>query len=414
MVDRTRLAALGTSLRSPTGIIVATALLLVLSRGALIATSTATVEPITPVIAQQLELSQDLCGASSEVRRKVRYFFLNLRNYLPPAREFHGVLLLNTLVLLPLGCILGPRPLLAELLALAYTLGAFALWASFLRRYGNRRALLAFSVLFLLAPPQLVTYSMYLLGSHVEGTALVALVFWMALVARRPVWRSVLFLSVGPLFFLYKGTVFPFLLVLPPAFVLLRGWSERGRALGLLALGHLPVLGLALVWGYRGTQLEDAHGYAAGVASEDLITWWNVFTGSLRTEALVSPLAELLAPPEGGLMAGPVYVGLFAACFAGVAIRLVLRARRGEAGSGPLRVPKGLAWCTVLAYPLIHVGAISLSRLPIEARFYLPLFPVMVVVIAAAIGGLPRWLGLTAVGLVGCVMLHGSVLLWFG
>jgi len=394
-----------------TRLLVAGALLLVVARGSLIVTSTATPdEHWSGIRNAQFLAAQDFCSGTWSPDDKVEFFLHNLRRYLPENAEFHGVLLVNNILTLGAGCALGIRSEVAEGLALVYTVAAFLFWGAFLLRHGGVPAYLMFCGLFIVPPPKLTTASLFLMGSHVEGAALCGAAFWLAFREDQPRMRYALFGAAGVLFFLHKPTVFPLMLLLPWMWLRLQTWRQRAVAAGLLSVGFVPMALFATVYGWRGDHLQD-DGPDPALAT-DSITWWNALSSpSLRLAEAWRPVAEVFDSGVGGDLGGSLYLVVFAVAF-------VLLALRTVGGTWPAWLDDGSLssgfrpsrWALLLIHPALHCGVLVLSRLPLCERYFLPLYPLTMVVVAMALASLPRRVGLTTFAALMGVLLAGNLI----
>ncbi len=386
-------------------ILVLLVLVLLGSRLALVWTSTATPDDFWPGLeAYQFRAARDFCVANPPLQNLSWFLETRYRYYFPIETEFHGVVLLNALLTLPFACTLGVQPAAGEALALCYAAVAMVLWALFVRRHLGGLAMLFFAALFLVPPPRLVTTSMYLMGSHVEGITFCALLFWLAFRQDRPVIRYGIFIAAGPLLFLYKGVVFPLVVLVPIALVRLPGWWRRVWALVLGALACLPMVLLARKFGFYGHHLQDAS-YVPGDSPP--LTWWNVFEApGFRLDELVSGFAMGLEPMANGVLKGWMYLTIFAV--AAVVLLAIGAPRAGPTTENP--APRSrLVIATLVLYPLLHGLALAVSSLPPHQRYYLPLYPVTMVIIAGALAALPRKVGIPAFVVLLGLLVQGNL-----
>lgn len=374
---------------------------------------------------QQLLAAVDTCGCEpvcAEAGRQ-RPDGQGLARYLPAEREFHGVLLLNNALLVPLFCGAVRSEQAPRLLALLYACLACACWAVVLRRRFGPRAMVWFCALFVLAPAEQIRVSLYLEGSHADGMALVAVAFLLALGGRWP--RRGLFLAAGSLFFLYKGTGLALVLLLPWALASLPGWREGAGALLLLLAGLVPQGLWAWFYGFHGHHLADG-----SVHSLTPRTWAGLFSGlQVRADGLGTPAATLsLRPvtefPDRLYDNDPQQFGwyglFFVGCLLGLAVAAAWRLRAVDLGADRWPMtgwtspsPPLPALGLVLAYPAVYWLFLATSTLDVHGRYLVPLYPVINAVFALSLALLPPRLAALVGAALLALILPSTAAVWF-
>ena len=326
-----------------------------------------------------------------------------------------------------------------QFVAILYWCLCYLCWAMVLRRSFGRNTFVWFSVLFLVAPAEQVRLSLYLEGSHSEASALVALAFLLALHPRTTRLRYAFFLSVGGLFFLYKGLVLAFLVLIPWATYQLRTWKERCIASISCLLGFVPLCAWSVRYGFHGHHFVD--GDANNPTPQ---TWFELFTSlRFRSEAIGTPPATLSFRPVTEFpdrlynygASVDSYGVLYTCCLCMLSSWVLLVLVRGRptrwlrhhappvfarvlpfgylprvASMRPSEATTSLS--LVLSYCWLYWLFMATSTMSIEGRYYAPLYPLMTVVIAIVLGRLsPRYAILAAFALLALIV-PSTLALW--
>ena len=351
-------------------------ILLVLLRWFLLSGSVDRVFPVNGVHEQQVDLAEVWCEGAQEGR--LAYFLENTDRFLPEVRQFHGALLLNNMAVATVSSISGHRFTNLHAVALGYLCIVFLCWGMVLGQALGRRAQWAWVGLFVFAPLDYVSAGLNLIGSHTEGAALIAVMFWLALGGggrHRLYWLLGLF---GTFFFLYKGVLLALVVLAPRVLSGLRGLGAAARGAGILLAGFLPSALYYLRYGFHSQYLADK-------GPEPVrLDWSNLFFNlHFQSDKVQLPALRIDLLGEGQLADGFLPVLLLGA------LGLVLvRWLKGD-------FPKSASFLVgpLLGFFVVHLSALSFSNLMPQPRYYWLLYPLCFVVMTIALSGLGRVVG---------------------
>ncbi len=293
----------------------------------------------------------------------------NNERYLPVKFQFHGFVLLNNILTWLLSSLFGFKYFLVQLTALIYLLIAYLAWALLIDRRFGKTAMIIFSLLFVFSPHAFTCSSLNLLGSHNGGSALIALMYLACFYDKKPLGKHLMLACFGSFFFLYKGVFIAFAALAIPCFWQLP--KLRSKALGVLLLiaGFVPMLLYHRRFGFFGHYLEDGRFHVG----EQRASWFNLFDSVKFDFSVVHfPSADFHIFPFS------FFPCLAAACFFVLLIFALRHVRRN------------LALTAILAYPLVLWLVLFGTSIFARDRYYIPMYPFMLALVALALALLPR------------------------
>ncbi|HPM75880.1 MAG TPA: hypothetical protein PK961_02230 [bacterium] len=301
------------------------------------------------------------------------YYFAFILETLPAAKQYHGIFLLNNTLVFWLTRAIGWHYYNLHLIALLYALAAYVFWALLMRRHFGMGGFVFFSLLTLAEPVDRVCSSLYLIGSHNEGLALLAACFFLVFYDRRA-WTKLLFFGLfGVFFFFYKGTLLLLPLLLLPALRALTTHRQRALAVALFAAGFAPMVVYQMFFGFLSHSLSDGYLEAGGRSIFNLVTFSHFDWRALHLPTCGAPIVRW------------VLTAVFlAACYA---LYTQIVRRRLEA--------KTFA-ATLLAFPALLWLLLMLADIHPDDRYYWLLYPIIAAVVAAVLSRLPRTIAIPA------------------
>lgn len=338
---------------------------------------------IFPEETHHLKLSFDLqTHAQLPLAGKVRLFLTNIDKYLPPHVQFHGIILVNSVLVALLSAVIGIHYANLHLTALLFLLLVYVCWALLIDRHFGKRALTFFSLLFLFAPFSYLGSSLLLQGSHTEGCALIAIMYLLAATSFEHKYAGVIFFTLfGVFFFFYKGVVLAFAILAIPVFLSLPSWRYRAMGAGLFALSFLPMHLYHNKFGKLGLAAIEIE------AKNKSIPLTRVFDFSS-----FNPHAWHLPPIEVSWLdikpiTSHLFPLLFLAGFVFLGGKIFFR-------NGLNHLRKKVLACLLL-FPIVIWGVYTFSNLYLSDRYYIPLYPIVIAVTALFLARLPRKFGIS-------------------
>ena len=366
-------------------------LLLLLLRLSVFATNLNDMHTIYPEETQQLQFTKDYLRYVPILGGHRYHYLTNLFSnvYLPPSRQFHGVLLLNNALLFAMYFILGFHYYSTQLLAILYALVTYVFWALLLRRQFGGRAFLFFSLLYVFAPQEFVSKNLYLMGCHPESAAFAAILYFLVFYNDRPFGKYLFFLSFGLFFFLYKGILVALPLLMFPAVVALRHDRKKFWLLLLFALGFVPMVLFQYKYGFFSHYLIDGH-----FDEPNVPTWFNALRlNHFRWSTWHLPALDFnrLQIPY---LSKSLYVWIFLFCFLYLAATSIRRVQVKYRRWVNTNRPQDKILPAFLLYAPLHLLLLSLITAAVEPRYYIPLYSFVFIIVALGLSRLPRKLGL--------------------
>jgi hypothetical protein len=303
------------------------------------------------------------------------------------ADDYSGGSLVVGALAAPLFAILGPRLVALKLVPLAFSLATLLLVVVFLRwRFGARSAVLG-AALFVLAPPAFTQIGWLAMGFHSESLLfgmLILLTFERVRAAaqHRAAWVALFGVLSGVGFWFTYITALTTLACLGAALVLgpRRGW---GPAVAGLAVGSAPWLAYNLTHGFRGLYVPT-------------LAWPDEALASVGAAVAFVAKRAILVPAVGVpySLALPSVAGVPGAAFAylytlAALVALVVGLRRVDRGTVPSLLPLGLLAGLFYAAYLVTGGTIPHGGHVIEARYFVPLQLVLIMLLAVALSLAP-------------------------
>ena len=361
-----------------TAVIVGFIVAIVVMRLLMIFTNINNLYTLTEIFGNQMSLAHDVVVSG----KSFAVLFEDHERYLPPELQFHGLILVNNILLALLAKVFGYHYYLLPILALFYELTIYLCFVLVLRdRFGDRAAIL-FSLLFLFAPRGYLCSGLNLMGSHPEGLAFIAVLFYLVLHGngkRGPYLALGLF---GTFFFLYKGVILALIALAPSIARKLPGPFKKMMGAVLLAAGFIPWAFYFTVVGFHSQFIEDTRFYVG----EQPATWWS---------AISNPrfLPKNIRFPDLSFSAIPI--PLYALFVIGCLVYLTTKAIKRQVPDRPtaLAIPAFFAiFWAVLVFGNIHV----------RERYYILLYPFVFILCAMALSlmGKKARVGFAAVLLV--------------
>ncbi|HPQ70415.1 MAG TPA: hypothetical protein PKW95_14900 [bacterium] len=301
------------------------------------------------------------------------YYGKYILETLPAAKQYHGIFLLNNTLVFWLTQAIGRHYYNLHLIALLYALAAYVFWALLMHRHFGPRGFVFFSLFTLAAPVDRVCSSLYLIGSHNEGLALLAACFFLVFYDRRAWTKHLFFALFGVFVFFYKGTLLLLPLLLLPAIRAFTTNRQRVLAVALFAAGFMPMFVYQMFFGFLSHSLSDGYLEAGGRSIFNLVTFshfnWQAFH----------------LPTCGAPAVRWTLTGVFlASCYA---LYTQIIRQRVEA--------KTFA-AALLAFPVLLWLLLMLADICPDDRYYWLLYPIIAAVVAAVLSRLPRKIALPA------------------
>jgi len=363
-------------------------LIVVLRLGALL-TNINNLHSIFAVEIQQLALARWLDGQPHLLGKLYNILAHYLAVLLPMHRQFHGFILLNNVLVFLMSRLFGIHYYVLHLTALLYHVVTYVCWALLLKKRFGARAFVIFSLLFLFAPQGFISSGLNLMGSHVEGMALTAILFFLAFYNDRAWSKYLFFLLIGVFFFLEKTALLLLPVLLLPVLRALPKNGQKFSVLPLFALGFVPLLLIQNKYGWYSHNLQDGFGSK---------TWFTIFSWShlnwsaWHLPSLALEYVKLAFWPKN------FYTLVFTACFIFLVLQSLAQLSPRYRHDAAHRAPERGIIPYILLYTVLYDLAFFCSVMELDERFFLPLYPFILVVVALALGQVKNWIVVPVVG----------------